>query len=81
MYNYVVGGVEMEEETNKILWLLPFTVLKDKKVNTLIWFICIIMFSNLGVIFLVINAINKGSGISFSEILGLELFILMEFHY
>ncbi|WP_294132035.1 hypothetical protein [uncultured Clostridium sp.] len=53
-------------EKNKIL--LPFTVFKDKKVNILIWFICIIMFSNLGIIFLVINAINNGSGIEFAEI-------------
>ena len=54
--------------------LLPFKVLKDKKVNTLIWFICIIMFSNLGIIFLVINSINKGSGISFSEVFGTGAF-------
>lgn len=38
--------------------LVPFNVLKTKKLNTFIWFICILLFSNIAIIFAFFYKIN-----------------------
>ena len=43
--------------------LKPITVIPKKKINVACWIIFIILFSNLGVIFSIFDALNKGDSI------------------
>ena len=55
MYNYErKGSVVMKNSP----LLVPFNVLKTKKLNTFIWFICILLFSNIAIIFAFFYKIN-----------------------